>query len=68
MIERHGYKVVSNVKYAFVKEKELYELESKIESLKCCANCSAYECPHRDVHSKTPCNEEDDKREWTGES
>lgn len=47
-----------------MKKNELKELEKQIEDMKCCANCSQYQCPHRDIFSKTPCTEEDDIWKW----
>ncbi len=42
------------------------ELEHAVQSLQCCANCTVFNCPHRDVHSRKPCEDSDDDFEWEG--
>lgn len=37
---------------------------SDITDLMCCANCDNFDCPHRDIASKTPCTEEEDSWRW----
>lgn len=64
--EIHGYRDIYTERWFQMFKAGYKSRDEELKALQCCANCGQFECPHRDIHSKTPCVDEDDTWGWEG--